>query len=195
MASAIDFVVLTPEWIKRKYLEKQQPQVARLLSLEPEFDWDVIADLDLSSSNVTEIAGLRLARNVRRLRLAHNGIRRIDNVHWLTAVEQLDLSYNQIARVENLGQLTALVELNLCDNRVSVLENLDDNVLLDTLNVAHNAIADVQQVAYLRRFDRLRYGARVQDDVHARYDVKYCYYAGREIFTRHERRMLVVRLR
>lgn len=153
-----EYLVLSSEFIKNFYLKRQcTDEIADLISLEPEFDWEIITELDLSQLNVVHILGLRLVTNLRRLRLAQNHIKRIENIGWLTRLEHLDLAFNRITKIENLETLTALTVLNLGGNRITALENLDGNVLLETFVVSDNRIADVEQFFYMKRFKRLRF--------------------------------------
>lgn len=150
------FLILSSEFIKNLYLEKQcKKEVARLLSLEPDFDWNMITEIDLSCLNIVHISGLRLLRNIRRLRLAQNFIRKIENLSWLSKVEHLDLSYNMIEKIENLEGLTELKFLSLSGNEISVLENLDENQQLQTFFINDNKISDIEQIWYLKRFKDL----------------------------------------
>lgn len=151
-----ELLVPTPEYIKQLYLKNQPVEVLRLLSLEPEFNWDMITELDLGFSNIIQIVGLRVVRNLKKLSMVHNGIRKIENLHWLTKIEYLDLSFNKITKIENLESLTAMKFLSLLHNGISVLENLDKNTLLETFFINDNAIIDVDQIFYMARFERLQ---------------------------------------
>lgn len=146
-AAELMFLVLSSEYVKGSYLRNQcTPEMARLLSLEPAFDWRLVTELDLSRINVVHLLGLDAATNVRRLRLAHNHIGRIENLDRLTRLEDLDLSLNRIAVIENLDALTELKSLNVGGNRIVRLENMDANGQLDTFIACDNRIADVRQV-------------------------------------------------
>jgi len=152
----LKFLLLSSEFIKEHYLNKQcVPEVARLLSLEPVFDWQIVTELELSSLNILHIVGLRLVTNLRSLRLAHNRIQKIENLDRLTKLESLDLSLNRLTDIENLEYLTALKHLNVAGNRISVLNNLDGNVRLETFMVDGNRIMHVNQLFYMQRFPYL----------------------------------------
>lgn len=154
----LKFLILSSDFIKNVYLNKHcTHEVARLLSLEQEFDWNIITELDLSSLNILHIVGLRLVTNLKSLRLAHNQIKKIKNLNWLTKLENLDLSLNRLTEIENLESLKSLKYLNVSGNRISELKNLEENAALETFLVNDNIIADVNQIFYMRRFKFLRF--------------------------------------
>lgn len=152
------YLILSSETIKNEYLKRHcDVAVARVLLREPEFDWDMVTELDLSYLNVKYVVGLNIVTNLRSLKLTLNGIGRIDNLDRLTKLERLDLSFNAIGKIENLDALTALEYLDLSHNRISKLENLDGNVRLRTFYATNNRITDPDEIMYMKRFKRLRY--------------------------------------
>lgn len=152
------YQVITSDFIKKCYIKNQSiEEVSRLLSLESEFEWEKITELDLSHSNIVHIVGLRLVTNLKHLRLTQNYITKIENIDWLRKLEHLDLSFNRISKIENIDKLTALKILNLGGNRISVLENMDSNTLLETFIITENQIVDFRQLDYMRRFRYLRF--------------------------------------
>lgn len=150
------FLILSSDFIKNIYLKQCKKEVARLLSLEPDFDWNMITEIDLSYLNIVHISGLRLLRNLSCLRLTQNFIRKIENLGWLSKLEHLDLSYNMIEKIENLEGLKELKFLGLSGNKISVLENLDVNLKLQTFLINDNKITEIGQIWYLKRFKELQ---------------------------------------
>lgn len=152
------YLVLSTDIIKYLYLKNHcSNEVARLLILEPVFDWDIITELDLCRLNVVHILGLRLVTNLKRLNFAQNFIKKIENIEWLIKLEHLDLSFNRITKIENLETLTHIKYLNLNGNRIVDLENLEENIELQTLSIADNEITDMNQFDYLLRFRHLQF--------------------------------------
>lgn len=152
----LKFLIPSSEFIKNEYLNRQcASEVARLLSSEPKFDWSVITELDLSSSNILHIVGLSMVTSLRSLRLAHNRISKIENLNRLVKLESLDLSLNRLTDIENLDGLAALRHLNVAGNRISELRNLDGNARLETFAADDNRITDVGQIFYMQRFEFL----------------------------------------
>lgn len=153
----IDYLILSSEFIKSHYLENQcSNEVSRLLSLEPEFDWSVITELDLTLLNIVHITGLRLVTNLKVLKLTQNHITKIENLDCLTKLEHLDLSCNKITKIENLENLTAITFLSLSSNEISKLENLDANLKLETFFINDNKIIDINEIFYMKDFKYLR---------------------------------------
>lgn len=153
----LKYLILSTEFIKKHFLEHHCiKKVARLLSLEPEFDWNIIVELNLTYLHILHITGLNLVTNLRHLEMAHNNIKKIENLDWLLKLVYLDLSYNNITKIENLDKLTAIKFLSLSGNKISKIENLDANSQLNTFFINNNKIIDNNQIFYLKRFKHLR---------------------------------------
>lgn len=149
--------VISSEIIKKAYLKHEcSKDVARILSLEQEFDWRIITKLNLSLLNIVHIVGLRLVTNLECLTLSHNKIKKIENLDCLTKLEELNLSYNRITTIENLDHLTKLTVLSLSGNNISELKNLDNCLQLQAFYISHNEITDINQIFYLKRFKYLQ---------------------------------------
>lgn len=153
-----EFLLLTSKDIKERYLNKHcTKEVARLLLLEPVFDWKMITEIDLSFLNIIHIVGLRILTNVKHLTLARNKIKTIENLDACTKLEHLDLSYNRITKIANVEHLTELKCLNLAENKISEINNLDNNAQLVSFFIGRNDIADIDQIFYLKRFKDLEF--------------------------------------
>lgn len=153
-----EFLLITSKNIKEKYLQNEcSKEVARLLKLEPTFDWDMITVIDLSFLNIIHIVGLRLLKNVKHLTLAQNKIKTIENLDSFTKLEHLDLSYNRILNITNIDHMTKLKCLNLASNKISELKNLEKNTQLNTFFINDNNINDINEIFYLKRFKYLKF--------------------------------------
>ncbi|KAE9536918.1 hypothetical protein AGLY_006725 [Aphis glycines] len=149
--------VISSEIIKKSYLKHEcSKDVALILSLEQEFDWQIIKKLNLSLLNIVHIVGLRLITNLECLTLSHNKIKKIENLDCLTKLEELNLSYNRITTIENLDHLTRLNILSLSGNKISELKNLDNSLQLQAFYISNNEITDINQIYYLKRFKYLQ---------------------------------------
>lgn len=149
--------VISSEIIKKSYLKHEcSKDVALILSLEQEFDWQIIKKLNLSLLNIVHIVGLRLITNLECLTLSHNKIKKIENLDCLTKLEELNLSYNRITTIENLDHLTKLNILSLSGNKISELKNLDNSLQLQAFYISNNEITDINQIYYLKRFKYLQ---------------------------------------
>lgn len=149
------FLILSSEFIKNTYLKQCSKEVSRLLSLEPEFDWNIITEVNLSSLNIVHICNFTLVTNLKYLKMTQNKIQKIENLDWLTKLEKLDLSYNRISEIENLEKLTALTYISLNGNNISTLKNLDTISQLQTLFINGNKITNFNELFYLTRFKYL----------------------------------------
>jgi len=148
--------VISSEIIKKSYLKHEcSKEVALILSLEQEFDWQIITKLNLSLLNIVHIVGLRLVTNLECLTLSHNNIKKIENLDCLVKLQELSLSYNRITTIENLDNLIKLNVLSLSGNNISELKNLDNNTQLQAFYISHNEITDINQIFYLKRFKYL----------------------------------------
>lgn len=149
--------VISSEIIKKSYLKHEcSKEVALILSLEQEFDWQIITKLNLSLLNIVHIVGLRLVTNLKCLTLSHNKIKKIENLDCLVKLEELNLSHNRITTIENLDHLTKLNVLSLSGNNISELKNLDNSTQLQAFYISHNKINDINQIFYLKRFKYLQ---------------------------------------
>lgn len=150
------FLILSSEIIKNIYIKQRDKEVSQILSLEPNFDWNIITDVDLSCLSIVHICNFNLVTNLKYLRLTQNKIQKIEKLDCLTKLEKLDLSYNKISKIENLEKLTALSFISLSGNNISKLENLDTISQLQTLFINNNNITDINELFYLLRFKNLR---------------------------------------
>ncbi|XP_025192320.1 dynein regulatory complex subunit 3-like [Melanaphis sacchari] len=149
--------IITPEIIKKSYLKYEcSKDVALILSLEQNFNWGIITELNLSLLSIVHIVGLRLVTNLKCLTLSHNKIKKIENLDCLTKLEELNLSYNRITSIENLDNLIKLNVLSLSGNNISELNNLDNNLQLQAFYINNNEITDINQIFYLKRFKYLQ---------------------------------------
>lgn len=148
--------IISSVYIKEHFLKNQpNEEISRLLSSEPNFNWDLIVKLDLSLKGVLHISGLRLPTNLRHLKIAQNHIQKIENLDSLVKLEHLDLSFNEINKIENLDLLTNLTLLNLAGNLITEIENLDNNSLLENFFINDNSINDINNFLYLKKFKKL----------------------------------------
>ena len=74
-----------------------------------------ITELDLSSSEITNLTGLQNFTGLTNLNLSRNSITSIEPIAGLTSVTTLDLSGNEvkITDIDKLSSLTNMVDLNM----------------------------------------------------------------------------------
>ncbi|CAB3247675.1 unnamed protein product [Arctia plantaginis] len=110
----------------------------------------------LEFQNILRIDHLWMLTSLTKLTLAHNLIEKIEKLELLTSLNELDLSFNKIEKIENLETLVNLEILTLFHNRIRKLENMETLENLLVFSIGDNLIEDFKEMAYLRRFRKLR---------------------------------------
>ncbi|XP_041987235.1 dynein regulatory complex subunit 3-like [Aricia agestis] len=110
----------------------------------------------LEFQNIIRIDHLWMLKSLRKLTLSHNLIEKIENLDQLSGLNELDLSFNKIEKIENLDALANLEVLTLFHNRIRKLENMDALQKLLVFSIGDNQIEDYKEMAYMRRFRKLR---------------------------------------
>ena len=82
-----------------------------------------LIDLNLDNSNITNIAGIEAAKNLKNLSLNHNSISNLSPLAGLASLKTLSLKGNKIADISSLARLTSLTSLNLEDQRANAKPN------------------------------------------------------------------------
>ena len=117
-----------------------------LLSLE---------ELDASWSGVSNLAGLSLATNLRRLVLGGNALSDLSELSGLRLLAHLDLSDNAVSDLSALSGLTRLETLLLSGNRVSDISPLRGMAELKALVLDGNAVSDLAHMVFLESLEEL----------------------------------------
>jgi endo-beta-1,3-glucanase len=79
-----------------------------------------LTDLNLDNSNITNLAGIEAAKNLKNLSLNHNSISNLSPLAGLTSLKTLSLKENKITDISPLTGLTSLTSLNLEDQQSSI---------------------------------------------------------------------------
>ena len=116
-----------------------------------------LTELDLDSSEITNLTGLEHATQLRTLSLMNNQISDITPLAQLTQLTELDLFKNQIINVRPLAQLTQLITLRLWGNQISDISPLVELPSLESLSLSYNQINDVTSLTTFASVDSLRY--------------------------------------
>ena len=82
-----------------------------------------LTDLNLDNSNITNLAGIEAAKNLKNLSLNHNSISNLSPLAGLTSLKTLSLKENKITDISPLTGLTSLTSLNLEDQQPSIKPN------------------------------------------------------------------------
>ncbi|MDY7021988.1 MAG: leucine-rich repeat domain-containing protein [Cyanobacteriota bacterium] len=113
-----------------------------------------LAQLDLSTSQISDISPLQSLTTITRLKLINNQITDITPLKSLTNLTELNLSYNQVEDVTPLQSLENLNLLNLSYNQVEDVTPLQSLKKLNELNLNSNQVTDISP---LQPLDRLTY--------------------------------------
>ncbi|KAJ8713615.1 hypothetical protein PYW07_013985 [Mythimna separata] len=140
----------------RCILENGPTEEAGRLFAEEGVHLDEAVEVRLEFQKILRIDHLWMLKSLTKLTLAHNLIEKIEHLELLTGLNELDLSFNKIEKIENLDELVNLEVLTLFHNKIRKLENLDKLEKLLVFSIGDNKIEDYKEMAYLRRFRKLR---------------------------------------
>ena len=139
--------------------EALREAVARALGRDggavTESDLLSLGELDASWSGVSNLAGLSLATNLRRLVLAGNALSDLSELSGLRLLAYLDLSDNALSDLSALSGLTRLETLLLSGNRVSDISPLRGMAGLKALVLDGNAVSDLAHMVFLESLEEL----------------------------------------
>ncbi|XP_060080587.1 nischarin-like [Ylistrum balloti] len=113
--------------------------------------WDKLTEADFSHNTITDIDdSVQLMPRVEVLNLAHNHIKSIQHLNWLSRLTYLDLSYNTFRSLDALhtkiGNLKTLI---LAGNKLDSLQGLSKLFSLENLDVSHNEISQMTEVLHV----------------------------------------------
>ncbi|XP_063828297.1 dynein regulatory complex subunit 3 [Ostrinia nubilalis] len=148
--------VIDNAMLTRCILEYGPTEEAGRLFAEEGVHLDEAPVVRLEFQNILRIDHLWMLTSLTKLTLAHNLIERIENLEQLTGLNELDLSFNKIEKIENLDALVNLEVLTLFHNKIRKMENLDCLEKLLVFSIGDNLIEDYKEMAYMRRFRKLR---------------------------------------
>ncbi|XP_059053982.1 dynein regulatory complex subunit 3-like [Achroia grisella] len=148
--------VIDNSMLTRCILEYGPTEEAGRLFAEEGVHLDEAQIVRLEFQNILRIDHLWMLKSLRKLTLAHNLIEKIENLDQLTGLNELDLSFNKIEKIENLDELVNLEVLSLFHNKIRKLENMDTLENLLVFSIGDNLIEDYKEMAYMRRFRKLR---------------------------------------
>ena len=114
-----------------------------------------LGELDASWSGVSNLAGLSLATNLRRLVLGGNAVSDLSELSGLRLLAHLDLSDNAVSDLSALSGLTRLETLLLSGNRVSDISPLRGMAGLKALVLDGNAVSDLAHMVFLESLEEL----------------------------------------
>jgi len=117
-------------------------------------DWARVANLDLASMQLRDLAPLAQCTALREVDLGRNGLSNLAPLAGLTRLEKILAYENRIANLKPLANLTRLRELQFSSN--SAIDGLRPLVNLTQLEVLELADFSVTDLAPIARHTRLR---------------------------------------
>ncbi len=114
-----------------------------------------ISQLDLSTSQISDISPLQSLTTITRLKLINNQITDLTPLKALTNLIELNLSYNQVEDITPLQSLENLSLLNLSFNQVEDVTPLQSLRRLNELNLNNNQVGDISSLQPLERLTYL----------------------------------------
>ena len=118
-----------------------------------------------SGPNISDLTGLEFARNLERLRIAHNSVSDLSPVAGLTRLYSLYLGVNSISDISPLAGLTRLRTLLFYNNEVSDISPLAGLTNLEFLNFEDNSISDLSPLARLTNLEYLKINSNSFSDL------------------------------
>lgn len=117
-----------------------------------------ITELNIASTNCSDISFITELRKLKTLNLSNNGISSTSELKHLIQIETLDLSYNTaIVKIDDILSLSTLKNLNISTTGITSLlhskseEGEDENGIfvlekLEELNVANNQLVSIEPI-------------------------------------------------
>ena len=105
--------------------------------------------LYINSGSISDLTGLRYARNLNYINFPYNNINDISELKYLTKLEKVILWHNKIEDISPLSNLTNLNHLELDDNNISSIEPLTNLKNLTTLWASDNKINSIKNIENL----------------------------------------------
>lgn len=105
--------------------------------------------------DISEIEGLNLLKDLKRLDLSYNQISEIKGLEDLENLEFLGLINNRISEIKGLEKLKNLITLFLQDNQITEIKGLEKLKNLENLALANNKISEIKGLKTLHKLDTL----------------------------------------
>ena len=123
--------------------------------------------LEARDANISDLAGLEHATNLREALLEHNNISEISPLASLTQLTKLRLGGNSISDISVVAGLTQLTRLSLWANSISDISPVAGLTNLTELNLSGNSISSIASVAGLTQLTWLHLQSNRISDIAA----------------------------
>lgn len=151
-------------WDKLKELQSLDLSASELSDIAPLAKLVNLNELTLSFNRIEDITPLEGLKNLRELFLGDNEIRVVTGLGQLAQLKTLDLGSNQIEDIGALSRLEQLEWLDLSKNKISKIEALGALRRLWFLSLANNEIEDIKALKQQDSLEELYLqGNRIKD--------------------------------
>ena len=100
--------------------------------------------IEFIGERIRALENLEKCRNLKKLLLRRNVIKKIENISHLSDLEELELYDNQLRKIENLEELKNLQMLDVSYNIIKKIEGLDSLTNLRVLYLVENRFSKVK---------------------------------------------------
>jgi len=116
---------------------------------------DYIEELDLSHNELTDISGVKLFKNLKKLYLNINRLSNISGIKDLINLEWLNISNNKIKNILVLKNLIKLEILNISYNKIKDISVLKNLIKLKSLDIKDLKL-ESDQIQYIKSLKKLK---------------------------------------
>lgn len=128
-------------------------------NIDPTSRWEaMVKTLKLEELNIKTMKGLNHFPNLRRLSLANNDIKIIEEVKWCPFMEELSLENNLIFSTEGIQHLFNLKKLDIGKNRLKDLDGLEKCEMLTQVSLEDNKLTSLNGLQHLKNLMELYVG-------------------------------------
>jgi hypothetical protein len=129
-------------------------------------DMEGLIELDASTTNITNLAGLNKAVNLKTLYLYNNSdLSDISSLSALTALETLNLSGTKVADIKSLTGLNKLTNLNLSYHPLDDISPLSGLTNLSLLFLSITGVTDISDLSKLTKLTILNLDSNQISDI------------------------------
>jgi len=114
-----------------------------------------IKTLYIENREISDLTGLRYAKNLNYINLPYNKISEINELKYLTKLEKIILWHNKIEDISPLSNLQNVKHLELDDNKIISIEPLNNLNKLTTLWASYNNINNIKGLENLTNLNYL----------------------------------------
>lgn len=139
--------IYMPDVNLKKYINEELAKIIGHRESNQDITEDEILKITFlcaDSCQISDLTGLRYAKNLNYINLSYNNISNINDLKYLTKLEKLILWHNKIEDINPLANLKKLKHLELDDNQIISIEPLKNLNKLTTLWLSYNNLNNIK---------------------------------------------------